>query len=52
LAWAALLSSYGACVGIVSALLIHFFALGELVSLAISVPSVALAFLLLAWLLG
>jgi len=52
LAWAALLSSCGACVGIVSALLIQFFALGELVSLAISVPLGALAFFLLAWLLG
>jgi hypothetical protein len=36
--WAALFSLYVVCVGILSALLVHFFALGELTSLAISVP--------------
>jgi hypothetical protein len=38
LAWAAFFSMYCVCVGIVSALLVSFFALGVLASLAISVP--------------
>jgi hypothetical protein len=52
LAWAALFSIYGVCVGSVSALLVYFFALGELVSLAISVPLGVLALFLVTWLHG
>jgi hypothetical protein len=38
MAWAALFAIYGVCVGVVSTVLVYFFALGELASLAISVP--------------
>jgi hypothetical protein len=38
MAWTALFSMYGVCVGIVSAVLVTLFALGEVASLAISVP--------------
>lgn len=38
MAWAALFAIYGVCVGIVSTVLVYFFSLGVLVSLAISVP--------------
>jgi hypothetical protein len=48
MAVAALVSIYGVCVGIVSALLAYFFALGELASLAISVPLGAVALILAA----
>ena len=48
MARAALFSMYGVCVGTVSALLVYFFALGELASLAISVPLGVLALFLVA----
>ncbi|HEY2589887.1 MAG TPA: hypothetical protein VGI81_29350 [Tepidisphaeraceae bacterium] len=37
-AWAALLALYGVCVGLVSMVLVHFFALDQWIALAISVP--------------
>jgi hypothetical protein len=40
----ALFAIYGVCVGIVSSVLVYFFALGELASLAISVPLAIPAF--------
>ena len=38
MAWGALFAIYGVCVGIVSTAFVYFFALGELASLAISIP--------------
>jgi hypothetical protein len=44
----ALFAIYGVCVGIVSTVLVYFFALGELASLAISIPLGIPAFFLAA----
>jgi hypothetical protein len=41
--WPALFAMYGVCVGIVSAIVVYFFALGEFASLAISIPLGVLA---------
>jgi ABC-type Mn2+/Zn2+ transport system permease subunit len=48
LPWAALLSCYGVCVGLVSALLAYFFHISEWLTLAIAVPLACPLFVLAA----
>lgn len=38
-AWLALLSGYGACVGIVATVLVYFFSLGPLVAILLGIPA-------------